>query len=86
MPRWADEEIDLQTGTGNDKIELIRVEAARAHLLAKLGDGDDTLTLANGASLLLRRLTANGGHGHDDFVLGTGITPLPWLTLRNFEV
>ena len=79
-------DIDLQTGTGNDKIELTRLEAARAHLLAKLGDGDDTLTFANGASLLVRRLSANGGRGRDDFELGTGVTPLPWLTLRNFEV
>ena len=78
--------IDLQTGTGNDKIELTRVEAARAQLLAELGDGDDTLTIANGAYVLVRRLSASGGRGHDDFELGTGVTRLPWLTLWNFEV
>ena len=78
--------VDLQTGTGNDKIELTRVEAARAQLLAELGDGDDTLTIANGAYILAKRLWANGGRGHDDFEFGTGVTRLPWLTLGNFEV
>ena len=43
--------IDLRTGQGNDKIEVSHLEAARAHVMAKLGDGDDTLAFADGASL-----------------------------------
>lgn len=78
--------IDLRTGLGNAKVEVSHLEAARAHLMAKLGDGDDALTFANGASLLVRRFVANGGRGREDFELGDLATMPAWLKLLDFEV
>jgi hypothetical protein len=77
--------IDLRTGQGNDKIEVSHLEAARAHVMAKLGDGDDTLTFVDGASLLVRRFTADGGRGGDDVEFGDLAAMPSWLKLLNFE-
>jgi hypothetical protein len=77
--------IDLHTGRGNDKVEVSHMEAARAHVMAKLGDGDDTLAFADGASVSARRFIANGGRGGDEVEFGDLAAMPSWLKLLNFE-
>ena len=60
----------VDTGVGNDTVSLTRVAAARAHLFAVLGSGNDAFNVKPASVLSLKRLTADGGAGHDDLEPG----------------
>ena len=77
--------IHVDTGAGNDTVSLTRVTAARAHLFALLGSGDDAFRVNAASVLSLKRLTADGGAGHDDLEPGNlGTFTFP-RSLARFE-
>jgi hypothetical protein len=62
----------VDTGEGNDEVQILGLRAPEAHAQIFLGGGDDTFRIGSGAVVKLSSLTIDGGPGSDTYDPGVG--------------